>query len=171
MKFISKYCIAVLLILYSGCGKGIEPLPVETTQQKAGFSGTITFNGNWQQNVKHTFLVVFKNPLNSPGDFNALNLSYLSLEIPYGVKEYKFSSLDSSYVPISIGEYSYVAVAQSDSTNIILNRTAWHVAGVYYADNDTTKPGKLIIPEHKLVTDINILCDFNNPPKQPPGGN
>ncbi|MBK6912601.1 MAG: hypothetical protein IPH11_02590 [Ignavibacteriales bacterium] len=45
------------------------------------------------------------------------------------------------------------------------------VAGIYYAEGDSANPGKLIIPQGQLVTNINIKCDFDNLPPQPPGGN
>lgn len=170
-KYFSFLFILISLQVLTGCGKGISPASAESEQQKAGFSGTITFVGTWPDSVQRTHLVVFKSPLNSIGDFNILNLSYLSLSIPAGTKSINFSSLDSSYVPIGPGEYSYIAVAQSKTPQVSFNRADWYVVGVYYANGDTTKPGKLIIPENTVVSNINITCDFNHLPPQPPGGN
>ena len=171
MNKIIPYLILIFPVLFAGCDKGIAPLSPEEEIQKAGFSGTITFTGQWPADVRRTHLVVFKDPLNSAADFNAFNLSYVSLEIPYGVKEFHYISLDSSYVPIQPGDYAYVAVAQSNTSTLSLDRKDWHVVGVYYAGGDTSSPGRLIIPRNGLVNNINIICDFNNPPKQPPGGN
>lgn len=169
---ITKYFLSIILLIsISNCNKGIAPLP----PQEAGFSGTISFIGTWPDSVQRTHLVVFQNPLNSASDFNAFNLRYVSLEIPYGISEYSFNSLDSAFVPqsghLAPGEYSYVCVAQSKTPQLSLNRKDWYVVGVYYAHGDTSKPGKLIIPDNTLMKNINITCDFNNPPPQPPGGN
>ena len=159
--------IIFLLHIY-GCNKGLSPISAE---QKAGFSGTITFIGNWPEGITRTHIVVFQHELKSSTDFNIINLKYVSLEIPYGVKSYSFNSTDSSYIPIGAGVYEYVAVAQSKTTYLSLNRSDWFVAGVYYGNNDTTKPGVLDIPENTLVRNVNIICNFNDPPPQPPGGN
>ena len=169
-KLLTLFLLNIILLLVS-CNKGISPASVEAEMQKAGFSGTITFSGTWPDSVQRTHLVVFKNPLQSTGDFNILNLSYLSLSIPTGTKTLRFNSTDSSYVPIGPGEYSYVAVAQSKTPQVSFNRKDWYVIGVYYAYGDTTQPGKLIIPENTVINNINIKCDFNNLPPQPPGGN
>jgi hypothetical protein len=72
---------------------------------------------------------------------------------------------------IEPGEYAYLAVAQQSTPEISYLRKDWFVAGVYYAEGDTTMPGILTIPENTNVDSINILCDFDNPPPQPPGGN
>ena len=52
-----------------------------------------------------------------------------------------------------------------------LSRKDWFVTGVYYANEDTTIPGILTIPEDTFVDNINIYCDFDNHPPQPTGGN
>ncbi|HSD63314.1 MAG TPA: hypothetical protein VLB50_05920, partial [Ignavibacteriaceae bacterium] len=71
--------------------------------------------------------------------------------------------------PISAGSYAYVVVVQQKTPQISLNKKDWIVAGVYYANGDTTQPGRLIIPENSFIKNINIICDFDNPPPQPPG--
>lgn len=163
--------LAAIIVFSNDCGKGIAPLP----EQEAGFSGTINFIGTWPDSVQRTHLVIFKDPLNSITDFNILNLRYVSLEIPNNTSEYQINSLDSAFVPqsghLGVGEYSYVCVAQSKTPSLSFDRKDWYVVGVYYANGDTTKPGKLDIPNNTLVKNINITCDFNHPPPQPPGGN
>ncbi|QQS37670.1 MAG: hypothetical protein IPM56_06880 [Ignavibacteriales bacterium] len=160
----------VFALAQNGCGDGITPEP----DSVAGFSGKVSFIGTWPDSITRTHIVMFKDPLLAASDFSAINLRYISLEIPYGITEYNFSSLDSAYVPAAgellAGEYSYLAVAMSKSTSLSLNRIDWFVAGVYYANSDTTTPGLLVVPENTLVRNINIKCDFNNPPPQPPGG-
>ena len=173
MEKIFKYIFIILpLLLIIGCNKGIVPNSVEEEQQKAGFSGTITFKGAWPDSVKNTILIVFKDPLNSPASFNVFNVGYISHPIPYGITEFNFSTIaDSGFVPIQAGTYSYIAIVQSKKAALSLNRADWNVAGIYYADGDTSQPGKLDIPQNTIVKNVNIICDFNNPPPQPPGGN
>lgn len=170
-----KHYIFLLVLLTAACNDhGIEPKPV--LKSPPGFSGTIRFISEWPDSVKRSFLVVFKNPLRSDSDFTILNLKFLSKEIPLGVQLHEFSSLDSAYIPatpgqFSSGSYSYVAVVQQSTENLSLARKDWFVSGVYYANNDTTTPGVMIIPDSTFVKNININVDFNNPPLQPPGGN
>jgi len=164
-----KYFLPILIIIsviYYSCGEGIAPEPITQT----GFSGTITFIGDWPAGVTRTHIVVFKDPLLTAGDFNAFNLKFVSIEIPYGSTVFNYNSADTSVIKINEGEYSYIAVAQQKTASVSLNRKDWFVVGVYYAGGDTTKPGKLVIPQNTLVKGINIICDFNNPPIQPPGG-
>lgn len=166
-----KYSILILLaaLLFYSCGEGISPEP-EGKTKITGFGGIIVFNGKWPEGVTRTHIVAFKNPLNSIGDFNAFNLGFVSDSIPFGTRTIFFSSLKNPILDILPGEYSYVAVAQSRTPTMSLNRKDWFVVGVYYSNNDYSKPGKLLIPENQFVTNINITCDFNNPPTQPPGG-
>jgi hypothetical protein len=166
MKFL-LFSYIVLILFITGCDKGIAP---ETETGVTGFSGTITFSGEWPDSVQRTHLVVFRNPLNSAADFNILNLSYVSKGIPYGSELFIHTSNDSAVVEISAGVYSYIAVAQSKSPELSLNRPDWYVIGVYYLPGDSSKPGSLNIPANTIVNNINIHCDYNNPPQQPPGG-
>ncbi len=169
---IKSSAVFLFLILYLiGCDKGIEPLP----GTQSGFSGKIIFIGQWPDSITRTHLVIFKDPLNSISDFSLQNIRYISEEIPFGTTEYIYNSRDSAVLPeagfSTPGNYSYVAVAQTAKQDVSLNRVDWFVAGLFYNDGDTTKPGVLYIPENTLVKNINITCDFNNPPPQPPGGN
>jgi hypothetical protein len=166
--FSSKLIILFVSILTIQCGKGIEPEP---EKQPEGFGGTVYFAGEWPQNVTRTHIVVFKNPLVTPADFNALNLAYVSMEIPYGVQEFNYSTLDSAIFPVNIklqaGTYSYLAVAQQTTPVITLSRADWYVAGFYSAGNDSL-PGTVTFSPGQYRDQVNIFCDFNAPPPQPP---
>ena len=176
-KFVKENFLLVLIFFalsfyFISCDHGIEPKPLENS----GFSGTITFVSPWPDSVKRSFLVVFEDPLLSDSDFTILNLKFLSREIPLGVQRHYFSSMDSAYIPATpgpfpSGTYSYVAVVQQSTDVISLARKDWFVSGIYYANGDTTIPGKLIIPDSTFVENINITVDFNDPPPQPLGGN
>jgi len=158
----------LILIFISACDKGLSP---DLADPKTGFGGTITFSGAWNPEVNQTHIVLFKDPLLSEDDFNVFNLKYVSDTIPNASQIYNYSTNDNSLISnIEAGEYAYLAVAQSKLDYLTLNREDWIVVGIYYNDSDTTQPGILTIPEAVFVEDINIHCDFNNPPPQPPGG-
>ena len=154
------------------CDKGIEP---KDENEQTGFGGTVTFIGEWPVEIKRMFIVVFKDPLLAATDFTINNLKFLSLEIPLGVQTYNFSSLDSSYIPQNPGpflpgSYAYVAVAYQTTENLSLARRDWFVGGIYYTNGNTSQPGTMVIIENVFLENVNILCDFDNPPPQPPGG-
>ncbi len=164
MKNLLKYFL--LAIVLWNCDGGIQP-----GLQEPGFSGTIYFIGEWPDSVKRTHIVLFKEPLLDTSDFSAENLKYVSDEIPYGVTEYNYTTENNSlFGVIKPGEYGYLAVAQSTLETISLKREDWTIAGLYYNPGDSTKPGRLIIPENTFLHNINITCDFDHPPVQPPGG-
>ena len=175
IKILGIFIICFFIILVSCDSEhGIAPKPV--AEQEFGFSGNIVYYGAWPDSVKRIILVVFKDPLINPGDFVLTNIGFLSFELPIGVQTYQYSSLDSALIPliqddISPSIYHYVAVVQQSTDELSLSRQDWFVTGIYYTDGDTTTPGILTIPEDTFVDDINIYCDFDNPPPQPPGGN
>lgn len=168
-RIFSVLIIIPFLLLLTSCGGGLEP--GEPVTEYSGFSGTITFLGDWPEGIQRAHLVVFRNPLNSVADFNPLNLAFVGDSIPIGTTAYTYDSRNNRLAElfeITPGEYSYTAVAVSYSSEIVLERSAWYVVGVYYAAGDTTVPGKFRVFEKSVTKNINIVCDFNNPPPQPP---
>ena len=158
-------------VLFLSCGGGIEPPAPEIGI--TGFSGKITFVGTWPAGIKRTHLVVFKNPINTPNDFFPPNLSIIIDSVAYGSTTFTYNSADDNFIsnsPVEPGDYAYVVVAQSKTPDLSLLREDWTVAGIYYANNDYSKPGVLRIEKDKMTKDVNITCDFDNPPPQPPGG-
>ena len=153
---------------------GIAPKSIDETE--FGFGGNIVFYGAWPDSVKRVFLVAFKDPLITPGDLVLQNIKFISDSLTLGIQNYKYSSLDSAFIPLIPADippsvYHYFAVVQQSTVSPSLDRKDWYVSGVYYANGDTTTPGILTIPEDTFVDDINVYCDFDNPPPQPPGGN
>ena len=174
-KILSIIIVCFFIILVSCDSEhGIAPKPI--VKQEFGFGGNIVFYGAWPDSIRRIILVVFKDPLINPDDFVITNISYLSFELPLDIQAHQYSSLDSAIIPLVITDpppsvYHYVAIAQQSTEELSLSRRDWFVAGIYYADGDTTTPGILTIPENAFVDNINIYCDFENPPTQPPGGN
>ena len=166
-KYFSILFIGYLTLLISGCDKGIEPAAAEPT----GFSGTVTFTGNWQPGIKRTHVVVFNHFIQSSADFSPPNLSFVVDSIPYGSKTFSYNSIDNNFIPslqASPGDYRYIVVAQSKTPDISTNRKDWVVVGVYTTSGDQSKPGTMTIRDGIITTGIDINVDFNNPPPQPP---
>jgi len=171
-KFNYPAILLALVVSFSiiSCDKGIAPYP-EVNAGQVGFDGKVTFYGSWPDSVQQTYIVVFKQALQSSSDFFPPNLSYVVGPIPYGTTEYSYNSIDNNGVSsfsLTPGSYNYVVVAQSTKSTLSLNRSDWTVVGIYYLSGDTTNPGTLIIKSGEITHNINITCNFDNPPPQPP---
>jgi len=155
----------ILILIAEGCDKGIEPRPAD---EVPGFGGRITFVGTWPDSIKRTFIVVFDSLLEEPDDFSLFNIKFISDSLlPLGIQFFDYDSRINPIIPIEAGNYAYLAVVQQSTPTISLDRKDWIVAGVYYSFGDTTHPGELRIPDKTFVKNINIWCDYNNPPPQP----
>ena len=171
LSIIKKYSLRVILLVIIisliSCDKGIEPYPDEVVSVESGFEGKVTFVGDWPEGITRTYLVVFT----EPSKFDINTLYFLIGPIPYGTREYNYNSIDnnSGLIPkLEVRDYPYVIVAQSKTPELSLLRDDWTVAGIYFNEGDTTTPGLLKIEEGKIITGVDIICDFNNPPVQPP---
>ena len=169
MRAYQIFIILILIAALVSCDKGLSP---DLAEEKAGFGGTVTFSGEWNPAITQTHVVVFKDPLLTVNDFNVFNLSFVSETIPNGTQSYIYSTNDENALISTIepGNISYIAVAQSLRDTITLNREDWIVVGLFYSDNDNAVPGILTLKEGVFIDGVNINCDFNNPPPQPPGG-
>lgn len=158
-----KILLIILAATIISCDKGLSP---DLAAEKSGLGGKIDFIGEWDQSISQTHVVIFKNPLLSVSDFNIFNLSFVSESIPNGSNSYDYSTNDNNSLvsTITSGTYSYIAVAQSIKDTITLNREDWHIVGLY------TDKKNIVLTEGEFISGIDILCDFNNPPPQPPGG-
>lgn len=174
-KILLVLAAVVLLTLTCSCDKGIEPA-AEALPGQTGFSGKVTFAGNWPAGITRTHLFVFKNAIQSSADFSFLNLSAVIDPIPNGSIEFNYNSIDMNYIEhtflpdfkITPGEHAYVIVAQSKTAEISFARADWVIVGVYNIGVDQSKPKSLIIENGKITTGVDITVNFNNPPPQPP---
>lgn len=176
-KLLAAAALLASLIIINGCNKGIEPEPVRVVPPgETGFSGKITFTGNWPAGVTRTHLFVFKSAIQSAADFSFLNLSAVIDPVPYGSTVFNYNSLDMNYIEhaflpdfkIPPGEHQYVIVAQSTNPEISFARADWVIVGVYCTGGDQSKPRTLICTEGSITSGVDITVDFNNPPPQPP---
>lgn len=158
--------ILVLIVYIVGCDKGISP---RVEPPRTGFSGKITFIGNWPADVYQTRVVAFRETIKTSADFNILNVGFISDTIPYGVNEFIYESDKNPLIPAQPStKLNYIVVAQSIVPNPAPIRAHWRVAGIYFDPNDTTKYGSVKIEEGIFKRKIDIVVDFNNPPAQPP---
>ena len=166
--------IAALFSFIGGCDKGIEPEPASNTLPGVtGFSGTVTFTGTWPDSAKHTLLVVFKNQLVTDQDFGLPNLNFIIGPFTNGISQAAYNSIDNNFIStfkISPGDYNYLVVAQSNKTDLSLNRKDWFIVGVYCIGNNQSQPATMTIQDGKMTTGVDVKVDFSNPPPQPPGG-
>ena len=116
--------------------------------------------------------MLFKDPLFTEADFNIANLKYLSTSIPFSSNDYSYNTIDSIiFGNVVVGKYSYLAVVQTRAKEILFDRKDWFVVGVYQSEETGSEPGEITVEENKFKFDVNIICDFNNLPPQPPGVN
>ena len=157
--------------IVAGCDKGIEPEPEKSPASEIiGFSGKVTFTGNWPTGITRTHIVVFKNDIVTVDDFSFLNLAFVVDSIPYRSQEFNYNSVMNNFFSFILAEgtYKYIVVAQSKTPTISLNREDWFIVGIYYSNGNTSKPGVLTLQKGNITTGIDINVDFNNPPPQPP---
>ena len=160
--------LLISLLAFASCNEGIEPLP---ELAEPGFSGKITFIGSWPEDIAMTHIVMFKEALEDSNDFNIVNLGFISEGIPSGSDEYNYNTFDNGIIgTIEAREYAYLVVAQSKLEELSLERKDWFVVGIYCNDQDEACTGRLNIPQGAMLEGIDIICDFDNPPPQPPGG-
>lgn len=172
-----KYLIRPALVLFllstlSGCDKGLNPDP-------SGFSGVIYFT-NWPppDSVWELRLVAFKNP---PTDSSILILEWAKGNVlvhpPIGSPAFKKTDSTGRFVDsihytvilhgLSVDEparFSYVALAWRYSGTDFF---AWRPAGIYTLQRSSFIPSPITIPKHTFLRDVNIYCDFRNPPPKP----
>lgn len=158
-------------VIFVSCDGGLAPKE-SGLEYQTGFGGTVSFIGEWSPDITQTNIVLFKNPLLSEEDFNIQNLKYLSTPILFGSDDYIYTTVDSIlFGNVDAGKYAYLAVVQSTSEELSLDRKDWFVVGVYNAEEIGLNIGEIFIEENRFKFDVNIICDLNNLPPQPPGGN
>ena len=59
--------------------------------------------------------------------------------------------------PLPPGRIPFVGVAQRFGPNV---QTDWRVVGIYYAPNDTSTPGSVIVPPDSVIGGIDVTVDF-----------
>jgi hypothetical protein len=162
-----KYFLTRLLLLSClsvACDHGLAPPPFEPT--KPGFGGVIRYVGNWPppDSLKDLRLVAFLNF--PPQDIVTEVLSgQAKVYPPLGESSLPFN-VDSTRFEFFVdsGTYQYVAVAQQYGTNLF---TDWKAVGLYSTSLDPNQPATVTVPPSTFTTGIDIVVDFDHPPRQP----
>jgi hypothetical protein len=164
--------LCVLLVLWSGCDTGLQPL-----HEPSGFTGLLRFK-NWPSpdSVHDLRIVAFVNfPSDSSGIIPALLQGKAIVYPPVGTTgllkftnfqfvdslEYSFTTENST---LQVSNYEYIVVALQYGSNIL---TDWAPAGVYTTQPSTFTPTPLRVLLHRTIPGIDITVDFNNPPPKP----
>jgi len=162
--------ILALAIFTISCDGGLAPNDTGM-ENMTGFGGSISFMGEWPSDITQTNIVLFKDPILTEADFNIDNLKYLSTSIPFNSLDYSYNTIDSLlFGNVTSGKYFYLAVIQTKEKSISFDREDWFVVGIYESTDENSEPGEIIVEENKFNFEVNIICDFNNIPPQPPGG-
>lgn len=156
-----RFVLVLFSLLLTSCENGLSP---ETTAAPAvknyGISGVIHFR-NWPPNdsVLDLRLAVLKDTSinNLLNDVLQGKARYTNT-IHYGVDSEKYTLL---LPPLSPGIFPLVGVAQQYGPDI---QKDWRVVGLYYANNDSSAPGAVVVPADSIVPNINITVDFSRPP-------
>jgi len=80
------------------------------------------------------------------------------------VSSIKYSVILRNVTEESPASFAYVALAWRYGLNFGVD---WRPAGVYTTHPNTFIPSPLVVPLHRFPKDINIECDFRNPPPRP----
>lgn len=179
--------LTFVLFCFSGCDKGLVPVPPVPIDPNAptGFGGIIRFN-NWprsdsvDQVVQELRVVAFKTP---PRDTTGLIFEFLrgNVIVYPAVGSTAFSKRDTSgrlrdtlhyaivFEPGAdslLATYQYVAMAWRYGANFFAD---WRPAGVYTTQPGTFNPGSITVRKNIYLGNIDINCDFRNPPPRPWG--
>lgn len=167
--------LAVLVLLYSGCDKGLEPI-----DNPSGFTGTIRFR-NWPtpDNVWELRLIAFKKfpSSDSAGILQQLVSGNIDVYPPIGSPAFKkfdstqtrhLDSLQYSFLTqgttLKVTNYEYIVVGWRYSGTDFF---AWRPAGVYAVQPGSFEPKPLRVLLHRIFPNIDIEVDFSNPPPKP----
>lgn len=153
---------------FAGCDKGLTPV-----NTPSGFSGVIRFK-NWPDfsKVLELRLVAFQEfPSDSVGIFPALLAGQVAIYPQVGSTGLPHSGQDSvSYVFTTAGtllqvtNYKYIALAQRYGTGYF---TDWKPCGVYAVSPGSFEPAVVRVLLHRVVPNVDLNVDFNNPPPKP----
>ena len=146
--------VLLLLLPFSGCLEhGLAPTDENAVVDTlTGFSGEITFIGDWPDSSEECWMVVYKNyPRNI---FDVMNMTAKD-SIPLFVDSYPY------FMPVEADSYALVFVA------FLQKGSTWglnSVAGVYYENSDSSWPGGVVVNEREITRGIDIVVDFDNIP-------
>lgn len=178
--------LIVLLLAYSGCDKGLvppPPVPPIDPNAPTGFGGIIRFR-NWPPLdsvdlvVQELRIAAFKDaPVDTSGLFFELVRGNIIIYPPIGSTAYAkrdsagrlrdsihyaiFFTPERDSLPRS---FSYIAMAWRYGTNFF---TDWRPAGLYTTQPGTFIPGRITVRKNVFIPNVDINCDFRNPPPRP----
>lgn len=183
--------LSMLILLYSGCDKGLAPLAVTPIDPNAptGFGGIIRF-ANWPPLdsvdivIQELRLAAFKQaPVDTTGLFAELIRGNIIIYPPIGTTGWSKRERDpmdttrqrlrdsihyAIYFTTGLDSlprsYAYIAMAWRNGPSSF---TDWRPAGLYTTQPGTFIPGAITIRKGVFISNVDINCDFRNPPPKP----
>lgn len=177
--------LSLIIVAYAGCDQGLAPLNIPPPDPNAptGFGGVIYFR-NWPPRdsvdivVQELRLAAFKRaPRDTTGIFYEYLIGNVLIYPPVGTTAFaKRDSLgnlrDSIHYAIYFrpgvdslpATYTYIALAWRDGPNVLAD---WRPAGLYTTQPGTFNPGRITVKKNIFLRNIDIHCDFRNPPPRP----
>ena len=177
--------LSMLVLLYSGCDKGLAPLAVTPIDPNAptGFGGTIRFL-RWPRAdsidiaILELRLAAFKDPpIDTTGLFIEFIRGNVIIHPPIGSTNYgthdstgrlrdsiKYAIYFTTGLDSLPKTYSYIAMAWRYGPNSFAD---WRPAGLYTTHPNTFIPGAITIRKNVFIQNVDINCDFRNPPPKP----
>jgi hypothetical protein len=158
---------ATLLLLLSGCNEELGPL-----NGPSGLSGVVRFK-NWPpaDSLLDMRLIVFET---IPRDSARIILTLLAggaavypalgQKFPMFVDSLRYEFTTQSGTNLQLKNYEYIAIVQQYGQNIL---TDWAPVGIYTTSPDSSVPAPVRVLLHRIVPNIDIHVDFDNPPPKP----
>lgn len=154
------------LFLFS-CDGGLQPPP----PTEPGIAGTLYFaKGSWPpaDSLQNLWLFASQDyPLDSAKVFEGIfNYPFriflhpsLTESLPFFIDSWRYS------FKLPPATYPYVGVLQQVRPDYSIR--SFRVVGFLKDPSDSTKPRTVTVKNDEIVTDLNIISDFRNPPPQP----
>lgn len=158
------YVLPILVLIVTGCDKGLEPKQVSATT--GTFAGLITFH-NWQvaDSVYDMRLIAFR--VFPPTNILEEVLQGRAIVYPpLGSTQLARRGDDSMVYELTVapGTYPYVVIAQQYGPNILAD---WRPVGQYDLDTNYTIPSPVQVTAGAVTSGIDISVDFAHPPPPP----
>ena len=151
-------------LLCPACDQGLSPGTSVRQIPVYGISGTVHFK-NWPpaDSIVDLRVVSFKTFPSQDILSEVLKgkAAYTETLQPYGADSIPYTLVLSRLPP---GAFAYTVVAQQFGQNITAD---WRAVGEYHAAGDTSHPGSITVAADSILTGIDIVVDFRQPPPLP----
>ena len=144
LRLLAAGAAIAALFAVSACDRGLEAEPPLT-----GISGTVTFRGEWTEDIGAVAVAVYRDLPEETADL--LGLSGTDQNVPLGSRSYEY------FVPLEReGVYSWIIVAWQ-RTGAFWDFTS--LLGCYHAEGDSL-PGAVEVSPGRVTSGIDLTVDL-----------